>query len=255
MTPGFSEFEFDLPGALLVSLVGVFDKMQGAVLDLDNVTEIPESQGVYQLLLDDRIVYIGKTDAEAGLRRRLERHAWTIQHRQNLDRARVSFKAIRVFVFTAIDLETQLIRYYSAINPVPWNNSGFGSNDPGRDRDTTRLKAGGFDEQFPIDLDHAVELDLPSSTTAFAVLTALRRQLPYTLRIEGGRAGHPELSIAKVSIPAPPPRTTREVLLTILSALPAGWQATALAGRVILYREARKYAFGTTIGLSGNNAQ
>lgn len=162
MTAGFVEFEFNLPDALLASLINVFDKMSGAPLTPENVQKIPEAQGVYMLLMRGQIVYIGKTDAEAGLRRRLDRHAWTIQHRAGLTVAEVAFKAVRIFVFTAIDLETQLIRHYA---PVPWNNSGFGSNDPGRN-------------------------------------------------------------------------------------LPEGWQATALAGRIIVYHESVDYPFGVTIARS-----
>jgi hypothetical protein len=123
---GFSEFEFDLPDALLASLIVAFDNMNSAPLDLEHVGELPEAQGVYQLYLDDEIVYIGKTDAKSGLLKRLSRHACKIQHRQNLTVAQVTFKAIRVFVFTAVDLESQLIRHYRGVSPVSWNNGGFG---------------------------------------------------------------------------------------------------------------------------------
>lgn len=252
MTIGFIEFEFDLPDALLASLIKVFDQMSAAALMPANVDSLPEAQGVYQLLLGDEIVYIGKTDAEAGLRRRLQRHAWTIQHRQNLNSSDVSFKAVRVFVFTAIDLETQLIRHYGSSRPVPWNNSGFGSNDPGRNRDTTDLKPEGFDARYPIDLDHTVKLELPTHISVHSVLTALRASLPYTLRIEGGRRGHADFTAATSPALPPLPLTTRLVINAVLKALPAGWQATALAGRIILYRENREYAFGTVIGRSPN---
>ena len=109
MTAGFVEFEFDLPDALLTSLVDVFGKIAGAPLMPANVTDIPEAQGVYMLLLRNEIVYIGKTDADAGLRKRLERHAWTIQHRSGLASTDVTFKAVRIFVFTAMDLLFKVI--------------------------------------------------------------------------------------------------------------------------------------------------
>ena len=153
---GYLEFEFDLPVALLTNLVSVFSKMDGTPLLSTNITVIPEAQGVYQLSYQGSLAYIGKTDAEAGLRRRLDRHARTIQHRRNLDPSEVTFKAIRVFVFTAMDLESQLIKHYNAVATVPWNNSGFGSNDPGRERDTTNLKPDGFDAQFPVDIDREI---------------------------------------------------------------------------------------------------
>ena len=114
MTTGYREFEFDLPQALLINLVEAFDQMEGAPLTAPSLASIEEGQGVYQLLNSGQLVYIGKTDAQAGLRKRLERHARTILHRRNLDPENITFKAIRVFVFTAIDLETQLIRHYQA---------------------------------------------------------------------------------------------------------------------------------------------
>jgi hypothetical protein len=250
---GFVEFEFDLPEALLISLVEVFSHMEGMTLVAVNVAEIPEAQGVYQLLLRDQIVYIGKTDAEAGLRRRLERHARTIQHRRNLDPAEVTFKAVRVFVFTAMDLEAQLIRHYGTAALVPWNFSGSGSNDPGRERDTTNIRPEGFDALYPIDIDRGLDIMLPSSARASAIITAVKDVLPYTFRVEGRSRGsrrpHPEIESATVVLPVGP-HSTRAVIDAIVHALPPGWQATALAGRVIMYRENRDYPFGTVIARS-----
>lgn len=253
MKEGFVEFEFDLPEALLSSLVEVFGAMAAAPLISENVNEVPEAQGVYQLLLADEVVYIGKTDAEAGLRKRLERHARTIQHRHNLNPNSVKFKAVRVYVFTAMDLEAQLIRHYSVTGQLPWNNSGFGSNDPGRERDTTNIKPEGFDSLYPIDIDRQVELLSLNNTSAADVLNALRGALPYTLRVQtaarGSRRPHPELVAAQVNISSEI-STTRQIIEAVLKSIPAGWQATALAGRIIMYREATEYPFGVLIGRS-----
>src|SRR5205823_1069268 len=120
-----------------------------APLTNENLANIPEAQGVYQLFLGDDLVYIGKTDAEAGLRKRLERHQAKIRHRQGLAPDSVNFKAVRIYVFTPMDLETQLIRHYGGERKVRWNGSGFGSNDPGRQRDTTSFRAEHFDMIFP----------------------------------------------------------------------------------------------------------
>lgn len=251
MIQGFVEFEFDLPEALLSSLVTLFGAMASAPLVPENVRNIPEAQGVYMLSLRDEIVYLGKTDAEAGLKRRLERHAWTIQHRVNLSAGDVTFKAVRVFVFTAMDLETQLLRYYA---PVPWNNSGFGSNDPGRRRDETELKPEGFDAQFPINLDHEVAVSWEGGATTLSVLTALRRHLPYVLRIEsaarGQRSPHSEIAESIMTSLPSPPITTRKIMECIVGSLPQGWQATALPGRIILYKERKNYSAGTIIAQS-----
>lgn len=252
MTAGFREFEFDLPGALLSALVDVLDGMDAASLTVHNLKDIPdEAQGVYQLFLAADTVYIGKTDAEAGLKARLLRHALTIQHRQNLNPSEVMFKAVRIFVFTAMDLETQLIQHYDP----SWNNSGFGSNDPGRERDTTNVKPTGFDALYPIDLDQVVTLtDIPHTVAAETVIAQLRKHLPYTLRVEanarGSRVIHPDFKGATVELP-PEPRTTRKILTAVLKTMPPGWQATLLPGRIIIYKENREYLFGEIIACSG----
>lgn len=221
--------------------------MEAASLLPGNVAKLPEAQGVYQLLYRDEIVYVGKTDAEAGLRQRLGRHAWTVQHRCNLDVSRITFRALRVFVFTAVDLETQLIKHYGGEKKVSWNKSGFGSNDPGRERDTTKLKVGGFDEKFPVDLDREIILvSKDIKVAATEALQLLRGELPYTIRAESkGRKPHPELS-ATVSLSSGA-TTARGTLEAIVKVLPSGWQATLLPGRVILYHENREYSAGTVI--------
>jgi Eco29kI restriction endonuclease len=245
-TPGFYEFEFDLPDALLSSLVKIFDGMDGAPLLPVNVSELPEAQGVYQLLLGGEVVYIGKTDAEAGLKNRLGRHAYSIQHRLNLDTEKVTFKAVRVFVFTAMDLETQLISHYGS---SAWNFSGFGSNDPGRNRDNTRLKTEGFDATYPIDIDRQLDIEWPEHPTAAQIVTRLKAELPYTLRYElrtGGRKIHPDFEAAQVTLSAGR-YTVRTLVEAVIQALPAGWQATALPSRVIIYQETTEYIFGKVI--------
>lgn len=141
MIPGFTDFEFDLPEALLARLIDEFDSLHAAPLNKTAVEQVPDKQGVYQLFLDRELVYVGKTDAEAGLNRRLRRHEEKIQHRPLLDPKRVSFKAVQIYVFTAVDLETQLINHYKDKKmPAVWNNSGFGANDVGQERDTTKYK-------------------------------------------------------------------------------------------------------------------
>lgn len=254
MTAGFREFEFDLPDALLTGIIAGLDGMDGASLTHENLDGIPDAQGVYQLLLAGEIVYIGKTDSESGLRQRLSRHAWTIQHRRNLNVSDVRFKAMRIFVFTAVDLETQLIHHYRKNRSVSWNNSGFGSNDPGRIRDQTRAKPTSFDAMYPIDLDQEIKLKVAGTVPIIEALQGLREALPYTLRVEappsGTRSGHPEMTDLSVFVPDEN-TSARELLTAIVGTLPAGWQATALAGRVILYKENEDYPSGSVIARSG----
>jgi hypothetical protein len=252
VTPGYRAFEFDLPGALLISLTATFDSMEGAPLIPENVVSLPDEQGVYQLIHAGQVVYIGKTDAEAGLRRRLSRHAFTIRHRANLDAEAVIFKAIRIFVFTAMDLETQLIRHYSNQSKLPWNHSGFGSNDPGRERDTTKLNPEGFDALFPIDIDRPIALSIATPVSVSQALETLRQNVPYKIRAQSeplsSRKPHPDFEALIDSLPDA--LTARGLFEAVARSLPKGWQVTLLPGRVILYQENRPYSSGTVVARS-----
>lgn len=246
-TDWFKEFEFDLPAALLRDLVELLDGMGRAPLDVATVAQIPEEQGVYQLFLDGNLAYVGKTDSEAGLNQRLARHARKIQHRHSLDPKRVSFKAVRIFVFTAVDLEQQLIKHYStAFDTAPaWNLSGFGANDPGRERDTTALKDGHFDLLYPIDIDAMLDASsAPGECTVAEVLATLKNEVPYVIRFQnsGGRSRkpHPELETTTITLPKGR-HTVRSVLRLAQAALGTGWQVTVLPGYIIVYKETKGY--------------
>jgi len=201
---------------------------------------VPNEQGVYQLLHESKLVYIGKTDADAGLRARLVRHADKIMHRAGLDPRTVTFKAIRLFVFTVMDLETELLKTYMPA----WNGRGFGSNDPGRERDTTRIKPVNFDAQFPLDIHRLLEFPIPPGAeySAEAVLQAIQASVPWKLRRQnrGGRKCHSDLETTLVKISGTA-NNAWTLLAEIVSQLPPGWQATALKSHAILYKESRDY--------------
>lgn len=249
--PGFRSFEFDLPGALLLHLVRLLDEMESATLDNDGLDGVPEAQGVYQLFLDGQLVYIGKTDADAGLLKRLARHSRKTLHRQNLTPERVTFKAVRIFVFTALDLETQLVRHYTAEKGTAWNGSGFGANDPGRERDTS--KPGRFDREFPIDIDRPLGIDLSGNATAANVAARMKSALPYTLRFQseskGSRKPHADLASTTVTMTTQS-TSARLALQELTSQLPSGWQATALSALLILYKEHADYPGATVLARS-----
>lgn len=250
----FTDFEFDLPSALLEQLVNLFEKMGTGTLNEEEVAgHIPDEQGVYQLFLDNRLVYIGKTDADAGLQNRLRRHARKILARRHLDPTLVTFKAIRIYVFATLDLEELLIKKYkdNGTNPA-WQHSGFGSNDPGRNRDTTILKDDHFDKLYPIDLETPIMID-PSpldGPSVADVLSQMKNQLPFNIRFQnaGGRsrAPHKELTTHLLDI-RPGSHTTRQLLEKIASAMGISWQVTALPGHVILYKESKEYPEGEII--------
>ena len=251
---GYVEFEFDLPSALLARLVDVFSGLEPAPLTLADARNIPDEQGVYQLFLNDVLVYVGKTDGDAGLRSRLSRHAAKMLHRQNLDPSRVSYKAVRVFVFTAMDLEGDLIRYYGGVKQLAWNGSGFGSNDPGKERDTTRVKASNFDAQYPIDIDRPLEFEIERGETVAQALSRLKTSLPYTLRFEmiapRSRTPHADLTDAEL-LKFGGATTARRIFQHLVQALPSGWNITVLPGYVIMYKnDPRNIPSGSVVAAS-----
>ncbi|MEQ8271521.1 GIY-YIG nuclease family protein [Algiphilus sp.] len=247
----FEEFEVDLPSALIEQLVSLFYEMASGLLSPSAVEEkVPEAQGVYQIYHRDNLVYVGKTDSEAGLKKRLLRHTKMIRGRRNLDPNDVGFKAVRVYVFTAMDLEQLLIQKYKSLGEtLDWNNSGFGANDPGRERDTTAWSDSHFSYKFPIDLSAEVDLSgLGATPSAYEVLCHLKQELPYTVRFanSGGRSRkpHAELQRAMVTLPSGAnAKTIREVLKAVAKALGDKWQITPLPGYIIIYRERKVYEY------------
>lgn len=235
-TPGFDEFELDLELAFKRDLPPFIESVQAAPLSHVNLATIPaKKNGVYLLIQDDRIMYVGKTDSRAGFQSRLSRHATHIQHRKGLDPLSISFKAIAIPVFKNADLEGMLIQNYGA----PWNYSGFGGNDPGRQRDTQEPAR--FDVQYPIDIDIPLKFVPIGTYSCGELLRILSANLPYTFRFEK-RVYQEELA-ATVNVLVEN-MTVRDLLALVLENLPEGeWQATVLLGRVILYREQRSYPY------------
>lgn len=256
MTLGYGELEFDLPGALLRAILERFETIEPADLTHPVVLDLPEEQGVYALYLKDpfRLVYIGKTDSDAGLRYRLVRHAQKIIGRQNIGPGDVQFRAVRLFVFTAMDIESALIGHYGGVKSVPWNGSGFGSNDPGKERDTTTYKADHWDTQYPVLLDECfVQFD-PGTYAVSDLMKDLKAGLPYLIRYERpGRARnsfHPDFEQARVTLTRQN-MTTREVLEAVMNALPQGWHATAVPSHIIAYKnDRRRFPSGLLIARS-----
>lgn len=243
---GYGELEFDLPSSLLEAVEQRFGNIQAQTLTEQHAAQIPNEQGVYCLFYRDRLVYIGKTDGGAGLRARLLRHARKLIGRTGLSPKDVSFKALRIFVFTAMDIEQDLIRRHGGVRALAWNGSGFGSNDPGKERDTTHFKHDHFDTMFPIDLAGCFVEFEPREITVAAALGQLKERLPYLLRFE---KDHADLVHATVTLTAG--MTTQRVLELCIDALPPGWHATALPSHIIAYKnDDRKFPSGKQIARS-----
>jgi hypothetical protein len=252
---GYVEYEIDIEKVLRNELPGVVAGIELAPLTSEFVNKIPGgSKGAYVLFLNGFPVYAGKTDTRHGFRDRLNRHAFTIQNRQNLDPGQIGFKAIRILVFSNFDVEAILIDAMRKADEtaLAWNDSGFGSNDPGHNREGQR--PADFDTSYPINIDRPLHLVPPGTHRLLPLLIALKQHLPYDLRYETDlkpgtddkyidyRKGHADQRAAR-PIEVNSDDTTRSLLCKVMAVLPSGWRTTVFPGRVILYKEDRVYRY------------
>lgn len=252
---GYVEYEIDVEKVLRQELPDVIAKTTVAPLTLEAIAAMPErAKGAYVLFENGHPVYAGKTDTRHGFRSRLARHFHTIQDRQGLDPATIGFKAVRILVFSNFDVEAILIKELRAKDPsaLLWNFSGFGSNDPGHNRETQ--EPADFDKEHPVDIDKPVDLPFTGSSVGVVeLLVGLKDRLPYTFRYEtdvdeSGKAkrytiGHVDQRDAPAIQLQQGPVTVRTALELILQALPRTWRVTIFPDRVILYREKVTYPY------------
>lgn len=245
---GYAEFELDFELALSRQLGPFFEQLPPLQLTPENIERVvkPKARGAYYLLLDDAIVYIGKSDAVAGLRVRLLRHYKTLKRRQGIHWTEMKFKAVKVSSLAALDTESLLLSLYKkkakilgAPDRPEWNFSGFGSNDTGVERDTQRVSV--FDQTYPLDLEAPIEFeDEPDPLTPLPLnkyLQWLAGQFKFTFRRQTSKAP-PGKALAGVVVDFADmtvSKSLRALLLAIHAKLPNGWVLTVLRGKVVLY--------------------
>lgn len=243
-----ADFKLSITKALADQLSAALQKLTPVPLTLESLNRLPDGPGVYQLYLDDEQVYVGK--ASKSLPTRLRKH-----HRKLSGRpipGKVSF----VCLYLEEDLEASapekmLLGKYEGKyertpgqhhRKLPWNNNGFGNNDPGRRRDRSIVEENHFDAIYPIDLDLIIDGPPSGVRKVGEVLATVKKQLPYLLRFEDPRkdkqAAHDYST--RVEIPSEA-ISVRSLMKLAIGALPEGWQATALPGYLILYRESATY--------------
>lgn len=208
-------------------------------------------QGVYQLFLDAKLMYIGKADK--NLRDRLERHYRMLAARQNINTEKLGFKALYIHKnWTTWTTEAALIRFFR--EELPWNASGLGSNDPGHNREDT-AEEDTFNSLYPIDPNYVCDWISPGKYLAWDLLEQFKKDLPYLLRFhkvtrkfksQADQQAVQELKETQVKV-AFKSMSAKDLLVEIAKQLPDGWQATQFPGRLILYKEQADYRHGRRI--------
>lgn len=239
-----ADFKLSITRALADQLDEKLNALVPAPLAPDQLELLEPRPGVYQLYLDEEMVYVGK--AAKSLPERLGKHHRKLSGRMNIDTVDVGFVCLYVDEdMDAAAPEKLLIKRYRAKDEAPWNTMGFGNKDPGHNRDKTLVKAKHFDAQYPIDTTRRVHGLKVGDQPLGPALMAAKGSLPYTFRFQTkNKAPHPELRDARIVVPDGP-LTAAEFVQLVLEVVPDGWQATALPGYMILYREFVDYGSAT----------
>lgn len=244
-----AHFDFNLPKAVLEQLVDAFKILPIGPLTLEALEDVEDIQGVYQLYLSGKLMYLGKADTD--LRGRLVRHFYTLKGRKAIKIENCGFKGLYLHDNWAASLhEDNMLKHYKGESA--WNNSGFGSNDPGKQRDTTVYPDDAFDVLFPIDLDFRTNLQA-GDFDLWNLLGELKEATPYTFRFETAETrGKPHADYkGKVVKLKKADMSFRDILACICQQLPTGWQATEIPSRVILYKESKSYPRGNVLWPKG----
>lgn len=250
MPSNHADFKLSITKALGDQLAQALTELTPAPLTTENLALLRELPGVYQLRHHGDLVYVGKADS--SLPQRLGQHLRKLSGRSRIDLEDISFTALYVEEdFSAVAPEKLLIGRYQKAGEIPWNNNGFGNNDPGRERDTTVFRPTHFDQLYPADLDWVIDGLTPGEHTLSDLLKRAKDALPYTFRYANDKNQHqPVYQETTVSLETTPV-TTDQLLTLVTSALPAPWQAVALPGYVILYPNTATYDSARKIYRSG----
>lgn len=236
--PSNGEFRLSITRALSDQLISSLQGLQPEPLTEAAVLALDSKPGIYQLFLNGLLVYIGKADRAVPTR--LLRHRRKLAGRANIDLAAVTYCALFVYEdLQAVAPETLLIRHYRDLGSASWNFNGFGSNDPGRNRDQTVFEGNHFDVQYPARLDWPCRSITAGSYSAGRLAAALKDDLPYVFRYEAVSSS----SEIGINVPADG-MTADELFASLAGALrdhDLAWRIVILPGYAIMYRKSGTY--------------
>ena len=230
------DFRLSITKALGDQLAKALGQLTPAALFVENLDELENRPGVYQLYRNKQFVYVGKADK--SLPTRILKHLRKVSGRQGIDLAEMTFTCLYVAEdFSALAPEKLLIKHFRGQGQIPWNNNGFGNNDPGKRRDETVVTANHFDALFQIDLNRIVPGLNAGPVALSRLLAKVSKEAPYTVRYEKKKMGDAYKQV--VELPAHD-LTIAQLFEIIASALPDSWQIAVLPGRAIMYPDNRR---------------
>jgi len=241
----FDLLSLDMQGILISEIKAFFKTLEPIELSEMSVDVLRRYEmdpdharkGLYMLHHEGKVAYVGKIDR--SLFERLSEHRQKLHARQHIDVRDVSFRCLYLDRnWSALAHESGIIEENRIEGGCTWNNGGFGLHDPGRERDTTRLKQEHFDRRFPINPDFEVNL-APETRLVSDVLGCTKRSLPYLLRFETSKRARRCYESTQVTLPANP--TAKSMLAAVVDALGPAWQVSFLHGYAILYEESKDY--------------
>jgi len=236
--PASGEFRLSITRALTDQLISSLAELDPEPLTEAAALAMDHKPGIYQLFLNGSLVYVGKADRAVPTR--LLRHYRKLAGRANIDLTAVSYCALSVYEdLQAVAPETLLIKHFRSQAGVPWNFNGFGSNDPGQNRDQTVFEGDHFDVRYPARLDWRCASIAAGHYKAADLASALKADLPYVFRYQSA----PILAEAEVEVPTDG-MIADELFGSLAVAIQqhnAAWRVVALPGYAIMYPKAGAY--------------
>ena len=227
-----AEFALSITDALRTQLLERLDELTPVALTSENLAKVAQKGGIYELFLDNDLVYVGKSAKK--LNSRLNRHRTKLAGRLGNLLQHVKFRCLYVSEdLDALAPEKMLITELGTI----WNNNGFGNNDPGRNRDRSLVSSAHFDSHYPINLDLEQEINLIGDDDILLsdLFKVVKQSLPFNFRYSDSAQSDLGPIVVPVSVLPKQPVAIRDWLQVAADYLPANWELIALPGYVIAY--------------------
>ncbi|MEU3623809.1 GIY-YIG nuclease family protein [Amycolatopsis coloradensis] len=230
--PASGEFRLSITKALADQLAEGLAALTPDPLEPRYLSAVQSKPGVYQLYEDDILVYVGKAQDTEPLPKRLRQHHDKLGGRLYV--GRMTFTCLYVHEdMHAVSPEQLLITKYRAEKTARWNFMGFGSKDPGKERDTTKVDADHFDATHPINLEVKCEQIKAGPYKASNLLKYIKSDLPFLFRYEKSYIHE------KIRVDVPRDAMSADDLFGLIapriSDVNDAWRITALPGYVIMY--------------------